>query len=292
MWQDRTWARREDRKMEFRVQATSAGREWSGFEATIYAASAGYSELAPSNHSVSMQLGRPVMVTSRCDGATLHRLQRPGDVKIVPANVARVWETESATVKLSMDVTPALLFSTAESLGIRNAAAVTVAPQLHVADPRIEHIGWAVKAELESHDSMGRLFGEGLGIALATQLLRRYARVPSQRIETLSHRRVARAIEYIRTNLAADLSLFELAQFARLSPTHFKTMFKRATGMPVHQYVLRTRVEFAARSLQRGDGALADVALQAGFANQSHLARCMRRVLGVTPGQVRTRARI
>ena len=276
--------------MAFRIGATSIGRRWAGFEATIYEASAGYSELTPSNHSVSMHIGRPLLVTSRCDGATLRRLQVPGDLKIVPAHVARVWETETHTVKLSMDVTSALLYSTAEALGVKNGGAVAIEPQLHFNDPRIEHIGWAVKAELESQDGPDRIYGEGLGVALAAQLLRKYARVPYDAAGgKFSQRRVARAIEYIRANLASDLSLFELARIATLSPTHFKTLFKRTTGMAVHQFVIRTRVEFAAGVLQRGDGTAADVALQAGFANQSHLARCMRRVLGVTPGALRGR---
>jgi len=74
---------------------------------------------------------------------------------------------------------------------------------------------------------------------------------------------------------------------AGVSPSHFKTLFKRSVGMPVHQYVIRTRVDYATELLQRGEGPLADIALQAGFANQSHLARCMRRIAGVTPGQLR-----
>lgn len=276
--------------MSFRVKATSVARAWTGFEATIYEATAGYSESAPPNHSISMQVGRPLLVTSKCDGAALRRLQVPGDLKIVPAHVVRVWETESATVKLSMELSPSLLYSTADALGVKNAGSVTVAPRLHFNDPRIEHIGWAVKAELESNDGLDRAYGEGLGLALAAQLLRGYARVSSAMTAgALSRRRVARTVEYIRANLASDLSLFELAKIAGLSATHFKSIFRQTTGMAVHQYVIRKRVETAADILQRDGAPLADVALQVGFANQSHLARCMRRVMGVTPGQLRGR---
>jgi AraC family transcriptional regulator len=73
-----------------------------------------------------------------------------------------------------------------------------------------------------------------------------------------------------------------------MSASHFKTLFKEAVGMPVHQYVIRTRVEYAVEILQGGDDStLADVALRAGFANQSHLARCMRRFIGLTPSELR-----
>ena len=81
--------------------------------------------------------------------------------------------------------------------------------------------------------------------------------------------------------------LARLAGVAGVSPSHFKTLFKQSAGMPVHQYVIRRRVEYAAELLQCGDPPLADVALQAGFSSQSHMARCMRRILGVTPGVLR-----
>ncbi|MGA8533052.1 MAG: AraC family transcriptional regulator [Candidatus Tumulicola sp.] len=274
--------------MAFRIKATSAARHWTGFEATVYEATAGLSELSFSQHSVSMHLGRPLLVTSRCDGASLRRLQVPGDIKIVPAGVPRVWETQSATTKLSMDVSPALLYSVAQSMGVKNPGTVTIVPQLHVTDARIEHIGWAVKAELESNDAFGRTYAEGLGVALAAQLLRRYARVPEPAPDgALPRRRLERALEYIRAKIANDLSLFELARVAGVSPSHFKTLFKRTVGTAVHQYVIRARVEYAAAMLQRDDAPLVDVALQSGFSSQSHLARCMRRLIGVTPRQVR-----
>lgn len=286
MWEERAWTRHEDREMVFRARAGSADRHWNGFEAILYEASAGFSEQQFVRHNVSMQVGRPLLVTSRCDGQTLRRLQVPGDIKIVPPGVPRVWETESATIKLSMYLSPSLVFSAAEAMGV-NPDRTAIAPQLHVRDPRIEHIGWAVKAELESPEPLGRLYGDSLGLALASQLLRKYVPVAVPSDGKLSRRRLARVIDYVRANLASDLSLSELAAMSGLSPTHFKTLFKQTVGMPVHQYVIRQRVEYAAELLQHGNFALADVALQAGFANQSHMARCMRRITGVTPATIR-----
>lgn len=285
MWQERAWARHEDREMVFRVRSSSAGRHWDGFEAILYEASAGFSEQAFSRHNVSMQVGRPLLVTSSCNGQTLRRLQVPGDVKIVPPGVARVWETESATTKLSMYVSPALLFSAADAMGL-DPERVAVPPQLHVRDPRIEHIGWAVKAELETPEPLGRLYGDSLGLALAAHLLRTYAPAP-RGDALLSRRRLERVVDYVRANLASDLSLNELAKLAGVSSSHFKTLFKQTVGSPVHQYVIRRRVEYAAELLQRDASSLADVALQAGFSSQSHMARWMRRLMGVTPGALR-----
>lgn len=287
MWQERAWSRREDREMAFRVRASSADRHWGGFDAYLYEASAGFSEQEFARYNVSMQIGRPLLVTSRCNGETLRRLQTPGDVKIVPPGISRVWETESATIKLSMYLSPVLIRSVADAMGI-NPDRAAVAPQLHVRDLRIEHIGWAAKCELESHEPLGRLYGESLGLALASHLLRAYAPVTGPRWrDRLSRRRLQRVVDYIREHLAHELSLAQLAELAEMSPSQFKVVFRRTTGLPVHQYVIRARVEYASDLIARDRLPLSQIALQAGFANQSHMSRCMKRLTGVTPATLR-----
>lgn len=288
MWQERAWTRHEDREMVFRTRASSNDRHWNGFDAILYEVSAGFSEQQFVRHNVSMQIGRPLLVTSRCNGETLRRLQVPGDVKIVPPGVRRVWETESATIKLSMYLSPLLMHSVADAMNV-NLDRVSVAPQLHVRDPRIEHIGWAVKAELETPEPLGRLYGEGLGLALASHLLRAYTPARAPRCDPrFSRRRLARIVEYIEEHLSEELSLAQLARVVDMSPSHFRVVFKRSTGFPVHQYVIRSRVEYAAALLTRENLPLSDVALQAGFANQSHMARCMKRLTGLTPATIRS----
>ena len=288
MWQERAWSRREDREMAFSVRASSADRHWNGFDAYLYEATAGTSEQQFVRYNVSMQVGRPLLVTSRCNGETLRRLQVPGDVKIVPPGIPRVWETESATIKLSMYLSPVLMHAVAEAMGINHDRAI-VPPQLHVRDPRIEHLGWAAKAELESPEPLGRLYGESLGLALASHLLRAYAPVTGPRWNgRLSGRRLQRVVDYIQDHLAQELSLAELAELAEMSPSHFKVVFRRTTGVPVHQYVIRARVEYASDLIARDRMALSQVALQAGFANQSHMSRCMKRLTGVTPASLRS----
>jgi AraC family transcriptional regulator len=96
-----------------------------------------------------------------------------------------------------------------------------------------------------------------------------------------------RVVDYIRDHLAHELSLAELAGLAEMSPSHFKVIFRRTTGVPVHQYVIRARVEYASDLIARDRLPLSQIALQAGFANQSHMSRCMKQLTGVTPASLR-----
>ncbi len=99
----------------------------------------------------------------------------------------------------------------------------------------------------------------------------------------LSPGQLDRIQRYIGSNIADDLSLPELAQIAGISISHLTVLFRRATGTSVHQYVLRRRIQHAISMLSRGATRLCDVAQEAGFADQSHLARCVRRYTGMTP---------
>ncbi|HEV3154710.1 MAG TPA: AraC family transcriptional regulator [Candidatus Baltobacteraceae bacterium] len=277
---------RPAREIGFRIWRTSRDRGWRGFEATIYDATDGYSDEFIVDHSVSMHVGTPVLVSSRCDGAAVHRLQLPGDVKVIPAGYSRVWEISAATRKLVVDLAPWFLRQTAEEMAI-DPDRVALVPQLYLTDAQIQHLGWAFVAELESAEHAERLYAESLGVALAAHLLRRYSPAVSRRETGLPRKRLRRVVDHVREHIARDLSLAELASVGGVSPSHFKAQFKVSTGMPVHQYVIRMRVDYALELLKHTAMPIVQVALQAGFSNQSHLSRHVRRLHGITPAQIR-----
>ena len=100
-------------------------------------------------------------------------------------------------------------------------------------------------------------------------------------------------IEYIEEHLDAGPTLEQMAAIPRLSPNYFAWQFKRATGLPPHQYVIARRVERAKQLLQTGsDISLAEVAAEAGFSDQSQFSHHFKRLVGVTPGQFKMHARI
>ncbi len=151
----------------------------------------------------------------------------------------------------------------------------------------MQHICWAIAAELEEGERSHRLYADSLGMALAVHLLRRYAPAIAPRTRRgLSKSQLQIVLDYVSDNLEQNLALAELAAIAGVSASHFKALFKESMGVPVHQYVVQRRVQSAVSQLLAGKPA-SDVALRMGFADQSHMARCMRRVLGMTPGEVR-----
>ncbi len=275
-------------KIQIAVRASSEGRHWTGFDAHVSDLSHGLSALpGRAFHTVIMHLGPPVDTASRCDGIVQRRHCGPGDLDIVPIGHPARWERNGPTTMLGIHVMPSLIASVASDMGL-DLDRISVAPQLQIRDPRIEHICWALRAELVVPTPHGRLYADSLGLALAARLLQPYAPAIAPRPgRGLSKRQLAAVTDYIHDNLAGDLSLHELAAVAGLSASHFKTLFKESTNSAVHQYVVFQRVEFAVSLLAKNGCSLSEVAALAGFSDQSHMARCMRRVIGTTPMTVR-----
>jgi AraC-like DNA-binding protein len=103
----------------------------------------------------------------------------------------------------------------------------------------------------------------------------------------LSPARTHRICEYIKSNLDQNISLEALAKMAGLSLNHFARSFKQTVGMPPHYYVLQRRIEHAQQMLRNTDLPMSQIALSAGFSDQSHLSRHFRRITGMSPSVVR-----
>jgi AraC-like DNA-binding protein len=97
---------------------------------------------------------------------------------------------------------------------------------------------------------------------------------------------VARAKEMLASQLCQPPSLEQLAAAVNLSPFHFARVFRRATGLPPHAWLKQRRLE-QARSLLKSGCAPLNVALQLGYADQSHLTRQFKQAYGVGPGEYR-----
>ncbi len=233
--EEREWVQRVDRPIAFRVCSSSRDQGWRGFTAFLYDASDGYSDEFYEDHSISMHVGAPVLVTSRIDDQRMHRLQVPGDIKVVPAGYSRIWEISAPTRKLTIDIKPWFMREISSSLGL-NSDRVAIAPQLHVKDARLERICWSLLDELDSDAPLGRLYAESLGSALAVGLLKNYGPKVARRAAGMPKRQLTRVLDYIEDNLSRDLSLAELAEPRARKPIAFQSSIQivgRSPGPPV-----------------------------------------------------------
>ncbi len=107
----------------------------------------------------------------------------------------------------------------------------------------------------------------------------------------LSPWRVRRVKQHIEENLDTTIRIDDLASIAKLSVRHFSLAFKQSFGVPPHAHIVKRRIEKARELLLRTDEPLAQVALACGLADQAHLSKWFRRLVGVTPNAWRRQYR-
>jgi transcriptional regulator GlxA family with amidase domain len=125
----------------------------------------------------------------------------------------------------------------------------------------------------------------------APHTMRRASSVPHRPVGGLAPGALRRVREYIEEHLAESIGTDALARIAGLSLGHFNRAFKQSTGDSPYQYVIRKRVAMAKELMVQTGRALADIALDAGFADQSHFSRTYVAITGETPSAYRRRHR-
>ena len=94
---------------------------------------------------------------------------------------------------------------------------------------------------------------------------------------------VRKVRDYIDGHLTGSVLVADLCALFQRSEAHFSRAFKRTFGESPHAFIVRRRVEFAARYMLTTDASLSDIALRCGFSDQAHLCKHFRQAAGQTP---------
>jgi AraC family transcriptional regulator len=219
----------------------------------------------------------------RLDGKFKHYAHGNGRVDVIPAflNHSTNWDREVEFSAIA--ICPTLLNQTTQESMQRE---IELIPQLAIDDPIIQQLALALKLEIQMGCMSGRLYGELLGTALAARLVQNYAvskPAPEFKANGLPQSQLERVIDYMKANLAQDLSILDLASLTSMSESHFSRAFKQSVGVSPYQYLMQQRVERAKQLLEKRSIAISTIALDCGFANQTHLTKVFRQMTGMTP---------
>ncbi len=141
-----------------------------------------------------------------------------------------------------------------------------------------------VYREFRRADGASLLSMEGLVLELLGEVTRDGARSLAPDVPGW----LRRAREVIEARFTEELSLVTLAGELGVHPTYLARMFRRHYGWTMAERVRELRLTYAMKQLAESERSLADVAAAAGFYDQSHLNRVVKRFTGLTPAQLRT----
>jgi AraC family transcriptional regulator len=283
--------------LPFAPAASSDRLGWAGLEAARNRAVPASELHAPaiSHHRLVLFSRPPEELDLLYEGVRRHVPPPAGAILVVPAGSPALWRWSGSFDSLHIFLEPELFARVgAEAFGL-DPARVTLPPLDGLDLPHLRTAMGAVDAELTAGGAGGSLAAESLANLLAVHLIRHVSapRQPThRRAGTLPRAKLRAVVEYVEEHLDTGPTLEQMAALARLSPNYFAYQFKRATGLPPHQYVIARRVERAKQLLQtESDFSLAEIAASAGFSDQSQFSHHFKRLIGVTPGQFRTRVR-
>ena len=242
-------------------------------------------------HGVGYRICGAQTVRTDMPASFRRRTGSSGMTAIVPAKEESAWESEGPHEMVHFYLASCFLDELAgEIYGVDGSGVQLQEAGFHV-DEFIARFAMTFRERLLDPQPLTELELNAGAQLLGAHLLRRYSSlagrpVPSadQKISaTLSPTQLQRVREYIRANLGCDIGLAELADQVGLSPRYFSVLFKRALGASPHHFVLRERIDEAQRLLAAGQMPISEVALNLGFADQSHFSQAFRKITGTTP---------
>jgi len=281
--------------IEYKPKYASDGLGWEGLQAAHFyeTPTAEFKQPVLTDHMLVLFARPPEEFDLLYEGVNRHVPPPAGSISLVPAGSPLSVHSSGSKDQLHIFLEPRIVNRAAEAFDL-DPARLMIRPLDGLNLPYLRSAMEAVGTELTS-GAGGRLAAESLANLLAVHLIRETIKPTTLRRgrdTALPLAKLRAVVEYIEENLETGLTLERMAAVVHLSAYHFARQFKAATGAPPHQYVISRRVERAQQLLHPElDLSLAEIALRAGFSDQSQFAQHFKRVVGITPGQFRKSAR-
>lgn len=176
---------------------------------------------------------------------------------------------------LLLEITPARMAA------IEQSSSWTARPLL-ARTPHLAAAGQRIYGEFAAGDALSPLVVEGLML----EILGEAARADAPRAGQPGWLR--RVLERLHDCTDQPLTLSVLAQEAGVHPAHLARTFQQHCRCSIGEYLRRLRVERACHELQQSSAPIAEIALRAGFFDQSHFSKVFRRQTGMSPARFRT----
>lgn len=190
---------------------------------------------------------------------------------------------------IQVSLSPTFVSDHAVRMHLLGPGAMVVFAQHRVlGDARLQEWGQSLANELKEARAGGEIVIAALVEQVLVHLLRHYANMRRSYDLELSRaglvdRRIRRSVELMHAQLAADLSLKEIAAASYLSPFHFARVFKKLTGASPHAYLAAVRTARAQLLLANPELSIREIGALVGYASPSHFTKAFRQATGLTP---------
>jgi AraC family transcriptional regulator len=244
------------------------------------------------DHVIMTFPAEPVRFERRDGKVLVNGMTRSGTVTVIPAGSTSRWDIYQPLSVLQLYLPQTTLDRVAHEAGI--SASSELVERTAYPDPITSRLLLSAADALEGRAALDTLFRHQLTDLLATRLLAAHAGSPATFqpvMGGLSPKVLRRAIERLRSDNDADVSLAALASDAGLSRFHFCRAFKESTGLSPHAWLRQHRLDQAMNKLRDTDESVMSIAVELGYSSQSAFAAAFRKLTGESPSDWRRRIR-
>lgn len=253
----------------------TASREVSGLKLTDTTFAPGLRLPKHSHANAHFCLLLQGQFTERCNNRTLEC--KPLSVSFLGAGEAHSDHFHSPNVRcFIIDVGPSWI-EHAKEYGVRLYGSANYEGGL------LSNLALRAHTEFCKGDKPSQLAIEGLGL----ELLAEASRHPKTKLDHSAPVWLVQAREMLHAHFSEALTHTQIARSVGVHPVHLAREFRRHYRCTVGEYVRRLKVEYACLQLSASNVSLHEIALEAGFFDQSHFARTFKQIMGVTPANYR-----
>jgi AraC family transcriptional regulator len=215
-------------------------------------------------------------------GPTGRTLPRVGDVWVIPAEHRYAALAKGDTVGFCEITIPTTALPAAE-----------LTPRIGQLDPFLHRLTDRLAGMAGRDDAMSRLMRDSIAETARLHIIDHYATpgAPTSAARHLDASIRATLVEYLETNLDAEISLAAMAEYAEMTIADFGRAFSAAFGTTPHQFLIDRRINRAKTLLATGATSVTEISIAVGFSTPSHFATTFKQRVGVTPSAYRTAAR-
>jgi AraC family transcriptional regulator len=268
---------------------TNAFRPGQRFQIQRYQTYVGeYMKEANDRHMIGQMQESAWAERRGANGRWVRFLKERGSLTIVPSGPVPETRLLTSTNIIICALEKNFTREVALEIDLQPANGTAVRSNIH--DTPMEGLVGLMINDFEAASRPCALYSETLAHALAMRFLlygSSSKHTLNSSVEPLPPRILCTILDRIEAELDTELSLASLAKESGYSRAHFLRMFRAATGLSPHQYVLERRLSAAQQSLRQSKILLADIALKCGFSSQTHMNDVFRKRLGVTPLEYR-----
>jgi len=239
-------------------------------------------QINPGKHGINVQsnVGDAEL---EIDSRRRRNIYRPGDFALVPRGSRTNGNVYRSTEFVHVLIEDACIEKVSEECD--GPGRVELLPILQGRDELLRQLAHTLVAELAKGPEVDTLYADILTRAIIAHTVKNMgaAATRAERDHRLALSTVGMVIDYVAENLGGPISLDNLAAVTGVGASRLHAQFKRAVGLPLHQFVIQQRVKRARELLSASKLSVAEIAYRTGFSDQSHLTRVLRRHTGLTP---------